>query len=105
MFGLLHHIYLAGGTTGTTGAVTSSIGSTKAGQAISSLVSSSGTWIAGLGIPAGGLMIAYHAVMRNFSGGDASVDAHHLAAMKKVAVGTALVVGAGGIAHFMGGLF
>ena len=44
-------------------------------------------------------------IMWNFSGGDASVDAHHLAAMKKVAVGTALVVGAGGIAHFMGGLF
>ena len=104
MFGLLHHFYLAQGTTGTTGAA-SSISGTKAGQAISSLVSSSGTWIAGLGIPAGGLMIAYHAIMRNFSGGDASVDAHHLAAMKKVAVGTALVVGAGGIAHFMGGLF
>ncbi len=97
MFGLLHHTYLAAGTT--------SIASTKAGQAISSLVSSTGTWVAGLGIPGGGLMIAYHAILRNFSGGDASVDAHHLAAMKKVAVGTALVVGAGGIAHFMGGLF
>ena len=101
MFGLLHHYYLAQGTTG--GAT--SISGTKAGQAISSLITSSGTWIAGLGIPAGGLMIAYHAIMRNFSGGDASVDAHHLAAMKKVAVGTALVVGAGGIAHFFGGLF
>ena len=98
MFGLLHHTYLAAGTVG-------NIGSTRAGQAISNLITSTGGWVAGLGIPAGGLMIGYHAMMRNLSGGDASVDAHHLAAMKKVAVGTALVVGAGGIAHFMGGLF
>ncbi len=97
MFGLLHHTYLAAGTT--------NIASTKAGQAITSLITSTGGWLAGLGMPAGGLMIGYHAIMRNLSGGDASVDAHHLAAMKKVAVGTALVVGAGGIAHFMGGLF
>ena len=97
MLGLLHHTYLAAGAT--------TISSTKAGQAISNLISSTGGWVAGLGIPAGGLMIGYHAMMRNLSGGDPSVDGHHLAAMKKVAVGTALVVGAGGIAHFMGGLF
>ena len=99
MFGLFHHTYLAAGTT------VGNIGATKAGQAISNLITSTGGWIAGLGIPAGGLMIGYHAMMRNLSGGDASVEAHHLQSMKKVAVGTALVVGAGGIAHFVGSLF
>lgn len=96
MFGLGHHVYLAAAP---------SIANTKAGQAVSGLITSTGTWIAGLGIPAGGLMVAYHAIMRNMSGGDAQVDAHHLAAMKKVIVGTVLVAGAGGIAHFAGGLF
>nr|WP_281042023.1 hypothetical protein [Sulfobacillus thermotolerans] len=43
--------------------------------------------------------------MRNLSGGDGATDAHHLQAMKKVIVGTAIVAGAGGIAHFAGGLF
>lgn len=96
MFDIGHHVLLA---------TSVNIGSTKAGQTISSLVTGLGGWIAGLGIPAGGLMVAYHAIMRNFSGGDAQTDAHHLAAMKKVIVGTAIVAGAGGIAHFMGGLF
>lgn len=96
MFGTLHHIYLAAAP---------NIATTRAGRAISGLISSTGTWIAGLGIPAGGLMFGYHAIMRTLSGGDAQVDAHHLAAMKKVAIGTALVVGAGGIAHFAGSLF
>lgn len=85
--------------------VVPNIATTTAGQAISGMLSSTGTWIAGLGVPAGGLMVAYHAIMRNMSGGDAQVDAHHLAAMKKVIVGTVLVAGAGGIAHFAGGLF
>lgn len=78
------------------------IASTKAGAAISGLVSSSSAWLGGLAVPAGGLMIGYHAVMRNISGGDAQTDAHHLSSMKKVAVGTAIVAGAAGIAHFMG---
>lgn len=78
------------------------IANTKAGSAISGLISSSAAWLVGLAIPAGGLMIGYHAVMRNMSGGDAQTDAHHLSAIKKVAVGTALVAGAAGIAHFMG---
>lgn len=81
------------------------IGSTKAATAITGLVSSASGWLAGLGGTGGGLMIGYHALMRNFSGGDAQTDAHHLSAMKKVIVGTAIVVGAGGIAHFSAGLF
>ena len=96
MFGLVHHVYMA---------VAPNIATSTAGQAVSGMITSTGTWIAGLGVPAGSLMFAYHAIMRNMSGGDAQVDAHHLASMKKVAVGTALVVGAGGIAHFAGGLF
>ena len=95
MFDIGQHMHLmAAGTT--------SIANTKAGHAISSLITSTGGWIAGLGIPGGGLMIGYHAIMRNFSGGDAQTDAHHLSAMKKVAVGTAIVAGAGGLAHLMG---
>lgn len=95
MFGLAHHIYTAAAP---------NIATSPAGQAVSGFISGTGSWIAGLGVPAGGLMFAYHAIMRNMSGGDAQVDAHHLAAMKKVAIGTALVVGAGGIAHFTGTL-
>ena len=91
------HMHLMAGTV--------NLGATKAGKTISSLVTNAGGWIAGLGVPAGGLMVAYHAVMRNLSGGDAQTDAHHLAAMKKVIVGTAVIAGAGGIAHFAGGLF
>ena len=85
-------------------ASTINIGSTKAGKTISGFVTGAGGWLAGLGIPAGGLMIGYHALMRTFSGGDAQTDAHHLAAMKKVLVGTVIVAGAGGLAHFAGGL-
>ncbi|AUW92631.1 hypothetical protein BXT84_00580 [Sulfobacillus thermotolerans] len=96
MFGTLHHVYMAAAP---------NIANTAAGKDISSLITSTGTWIAGLGIPAGGLMVAYHAIMRNMSGGDAQTDAHHLSAMKKVLVGTIIVAGAGGIAHFAGGLF
>ncbi len=95
----MHHvIYFAAATT-------TNIGATKAGQAISGLMGSAGTWISGLGITGGGLMVGYHALMRNLSGGDGATDAHHLQAMKKVIVGTAIVAGAGGIAHFAGGLF
>ncbi|NMP24468.1 hypothetical protein [Sulfobacillus harzensis] len=86
-------------------ASTTNLGATKAGQTIKSLVTNTGGWVAGLGIPAGGLMIGYHAIMRNLSGGEAATDAHHLQAMKKVLVGTAIVAGAGGLAHFAGGLF
>ncbi len=81
------------------------IGQTKAGTAISGLMNSAGTWIAGLGVSGGALMVGYHALMRNLSGGDGATDAHHLQGIKKVVIGTAIVAGAGGIAHFAGGLF
>jgi hypothetical protein len=86
-------------------AVNANLGHTKAAKTIKTLIKSAGTWIAGLGAVGGGTMIGYHALMRNLSGGDAQADAHHLQAIKKVAVGTAIVVGASGIAHFVGGLF
>lgn len=95
----MHHLMYLASTT------TTNIGATTAGQAITGLLGSAGTWISGLGITGGGLMVAYHALMRNLSGGDGATDAHHLQAMKKVIVGTAVVAGAGGIAHFAGGMF
>lgn len=99
MFGhfLGHAHYLASGTV--------NIGNTKAGQAITGLIGSSTTWLAGLGVGGGAMMIGYHGLMRTFSGGDAQTDAHHLAAMKKVLVGTGVVVGSAGLAHFAAGLF
>lgn len=96
MFDLLHHVYLAAGNT--------NIATTAAGTNIKSFVTNTGAWLAGLGIPVGSGMFAYHAVMRNISGGDQQADAHHLSAMKKVVIGTIAVVGAGGVAHFAGGL-
>ena len=81
------------------------LATTKAAGAITTLITSGGTYLAGLGGTGGGLMIAYHALMRNMSGGDQQADAHHLQSIKKVAVGTAMVVGAGGMAHFIGGIF
>jgi len=81
------------------------IANTKAAQTINSLVASATAWLAGLSATGGGLMIGYHALMRNFSGGDAATDAHHLQAMKKVLVGTAIATGAAGLAHFAAGLF
>jgi len=67
---------------------------------VQKLLSAAGNGIMGLGGVGGGLMIGYHALMRNMSGGDQSADAQHLSAMKKVGVGTVLVVCAGAIAHF-----
>ena len=86
-------------------AASANLGSTKAAQTVTTLTTSAGSYIMGLGATGGGLMIGYHALMRNLSGGDQQADAHHLQSIKKVAVGTALVVGAGGIAHFVGGIF
>lgn len=88
-----------------TGTVSANLGTTKAAGAITTLITSGGGYLAGLGGTGGGLMIAYHALMRNMSGGDQQADAHHLQSIKKVAVGTAMVVGAGGMAHFIGGIF
>ncbi len=81
------------------------IANTKAAQTITALISSATGWLAGLAATGGGLMIGYHALMRNFSGGDAQTDAHHLQAMKKVLVGTAIATGAADLAHFAAGLF
>lgn len=92
----MFHLYLAG---------SANLGSTAAATTISTLISSAGTWIAGLGATGGGLMIGYHGLMRSLSGGDAQADAHHLQSIKKVAAGTAVVVGSAGIAHFIGGIF
>lgn len=70
---------------------------------IQDLLTSGGTWIAGLGVPGGGLMIAYHALMRNFND-DPQSTAHHLASMKKVLAGTAIVGAAGALSVFAGKL-
>ncbi len=75
-------------------------GISAAMTSVRGLLASAGNGIMGLGGVGGGLMIGYHALMRNMSGGDQSADAQHLSAMKKVGVGTVLVVCAGAIAHF-----
>ncbi len=60
-----------------------------------------GTWIMGLGAGGGSLMLAYHALMRNFNE-DPQMVAHHTASMKKVLIGTAIVAASGAIATFAG---
>lgn len=63
-------------------------------------------WVTGLAAVGGGLMFAYHALMGHvFSGGDPQVQATHQASMRKVLIGTVLVVAASGIAHFLVGMF
>jgi hypothetical protein len=81
------------------------IANTKAAQTITSLVASATAWLAGLAATGVGLMIGDHALMRNFSGGDAATDAHHLQAMKKVLVGTVIATAAADLAHFAATLF
>lgn len=85
-------------------AVNTNIGSTAIGQNISSLITNTGTWIAGLGVGGGGLMTAFHGLMLQTTGGDPSLDAHHRQAIRKVITTTALIGGAGVVAHFAGGL-
>ncbi len=102
-FHALH--YFASGLNGPTQTSTTNLSSTVAGSTIKNLIKSAGNWVIGLGMTGGGLMVGYHALMRNLSGGDQQADAHHLQSIKKVAVGTALVAGAGGLAHFVGHLF
>ena len=48
-----------------------------------------------------GLMIAYHAIQRNFVGED-DFNGDHLAAMHKIVAVAALVVGVGVVLRFMG---
>ena len=64
-------------------------------------LTNAGGWVVGLGAGAGGLMLAYHALMRNFTE-DPQMVAHHTASIRKVLVGTAIVAGAGAIAAFAG---
>lgn len=82
------------------GAAPSGGGKSQAMHSLQGLLATVGNGIMGLGSVAGGLMLGYHALMRNLSGGDPQVDAQHLNAMKKVGVGTVLIVCAGAIAHF-----
>jgi hypothetical protein len=63
-------------------------------------------WVTGLAAAGGGLMFGYHALMGHvFSGGDPQVQAVHQASMRRVLIGTVLVVAASGIAHFVAGFF
>lgn len=64
-------------------------------------LTNAGGWIATLGAAGGGLMLGYHALMRNLND-DPQMVAHHTASMKKVLVGTAIVAAAGAIAAFAG---
>lgn len=68
---------------------------------LNTLLSSGGGWIAGLGATGGGVMLGYHALMRNFND-DPQATSHHTASMKKVLVGTAIVAASGAIAAFAG---
>ncbi|MDA8205736.1 MAG: hypothetical protein M0Z36_06690 [Thermaerobacter sp.] len=112
MLGGPHVLHLAAGSTSTstvsstptTTAPTQNLSgiSTAMGN-VKGLLASLGNGVMGVGAAGGGLMFGYHALMRNMSGGDGQADAQHLAGMKKVAVGTALVVCAGAIGHFAAG--
>ena len=82
------------------GAGPSTASPSEAMTSIQTLLANLGNGIMGLGSVGGGLMLGYHGLMRNLSGGEPQVDAQHLNAMKKVGVGTVLVVCAGAIAHF-----
>ncbi len=63
---------------------------------IQTLISQASGWVCGLAGGAGGLMTAYHAVMRNLND-DPQAVAHHTGSMKKVLTGTAIACGASGI--------
>lgn len=52
----------------------------------------------------GGLMIAYHAIMRNLNDDPQSVS-HHTGSMKKVGIGTAIATGASGLTNVITGAF
>lgn len=68
------------------------------------LISAATGWITGLAVAGGGLMVAYHAVLRNFEE-DPSRVAHHNQSMKKVLLGTVIAGGAGGIVAAFGKFF
>jgi hypothetical protein len=68
------------------------------------LLNAAGGWISGLGAAGGGTMVGYHALMRNLNDDPQSV-AHHTASMKKVIVGSVIIVAAGAIVKLVTGYF
>ncbi len=79
-------------------------GSTNFEGNISSLITSTSTWVCGLSAGSGGLMTAYHAIMRNLND-DPQAVAHHTGSMKKVLVGTAIATGASGLVGIVSSAF
>jgi hypothetical protein len=71
---------------------------------ITNLISTTSTWTCGLSAGAGGLMMAYHAVMRNLND-DPQAVAHHTGSMKKVLTGTAIATGSTGIVAIVSSAF
>lgn len=70
---------------------------------IKTTLQSASTGVGGLGTVGGGLMTAYHALMRNLNDDPQSV-AHHTASIKKVLVGTAIIAGASVITGLAAGI-
>ncbi len=71
---------------------------------VTTLLSTASGWMAGLSATGGGLMVGYHAVMRNLND-DPQAVAHHTGSMKKVLVGTAIACGATGIVSLVSSAF
>lgn len=58
------------------------------------LLTNAGHWIAGIATVGGGTLLGYHALARNFVE-DPQMVAHHTASMRKVIVGTIIVIASG----------
>lgn len=67
---------------------------------VSQLLNDLKTWMLGLVPTAGGLMIAYHAVMKSIAS-DEHEAASHGRAIRGVAIGTAIGMAATGLVHFI----
>lgn len=61
---------------------------------LQTMLTSAGQWIAGIATAGGGTLLGYHALSRNFVE-DPQMVAHHTASMRKVVVGTIIVVASG----------
>ena len=70
---------------------------------IQTLLTTAGTGVLALGVPGGGLMIGYHALMRNLIDDPQSVG-HHTSSIRKVLVGTAIIGAAGALTTIAGKL-
>lgn len=66
------------------------------GNDIKNAITAASGALAGIALGGGALALAYHALARNFDS-DPSKVAHHNASMKKVVIGTAIAVAAGGL--------